>query len=516
MSPPNTSAGLGGAAGQTGTENQSGSQGQHQHVQDGGERVDESAYTGRAFSLRFIKWPGSDPDKKRFLDMIVVGGLEGKFDGEMNRALTLAKSIVKLETRSDGLSNYYLWLRMVEPVIRVFASKRIDGLLKGTVEGSIEAYQRYYGYPAHLPSSLSAALLEPELAEQIRNDEDIHVGSLLMMTLSAQAMSSLMNSQTNTGSGVALWHAIHQRFVPQGAAARHMLQTMMLTYNPGSKTVDNIISDLRGLFEHWSHTVNTPLPESDKIDTLLRHLPAYMQAFKIMMFERVEDGVLNTFDDVARRALRHEQQRISDEYQSSWQSNLPSTFGQQAPQRPLLGIGYHSTALPNPFGGSMTFGQGNQRQQRQPSQSSQSSQSPDTSADSGASGSTPGTSPSSDKGPPLCYHCRKRGHISANCPDRLAGRPPAPNPRDGAAQAGETAAHTTQHEGASPSVTSMNDFWASRVEEQPHQDHFAGSARHFVGPADHFAGSARHSAGSARLSSVSEHAARNANGADLH
>ncbi|PWN28758.1 hypothetical protein BDZ90DRAFT_270074 [Jaminaea rosea] len=287
----------------------------------------------------FITYNGLDPIKKAVLDKIPVGCLRDKTDGEVSRAMTFANKVPKLEVHNNGTTTFHSWVKMMEPTLRIFARNRAEGIIKDTAEGSVEAYQRYFGYPWTPRDGYDKAeLLEYSLAKDQREQDDIQIGNIIIATLDRKVILSILDGSPEAGSGKALWKKIHARFLAKGPGARTMVNTALITYNSTNKSVETIINELRAIFEHWLMTVGTEIDEQDKVSHLLRVLPPHLSHFVAIVGDQLQRDGTVTFDDVARRALYQDQMRLNQEQQMQWRNAIPAMdTGNQVPR---LAIGY--------------------------------------------------------------------------------------------------------------------------------------------------------------------------------
>lgn len=408
--------------------------------------------------------------EKKGLDHIIVGCLN-LVDNELNRALNFARgNIPKLERQPNGSTNYYLWLRYVEAGLRMWQKNRALGFLKGTVEGSISAYRRYFGRPFDGGNTVPELASVQEAVALFEND-DVDVGSFLMATISPTMVSALMDrASVDTGSGRSLWRALQDKCVPTGTAAKRIVGQMLATYQPSSPNAETIINELGQLFHHWTTTSGEQLDESEKVMYLMQHLPSGFQPLKAVLHDYVETNGIS-FDDAARRAIDDERMRVMS---ATMQAMRPAGAPGQtkpAPQYPnpaqdfVLNpnqqqqlIGYSTTAFPNPFGGAPAS----------PTQSMASSSGSWSNLSSASSASSAGRPPR-DPSTITCYHCGDKGHESRNCAKRLAGEPKTYVPTHKRLAAQQQQQQRTQGQAARA---------AEQEQEANHVTHYSMAATH--------------------------------------
>ncbi|CAO1615839.1 unnamed protein product [Parajaminaea phylloscopi] len=420
--------------------------------------------------------PSNDPDlspaDNAFLSGIQIGCFNDQETSELNKVLNYVRfTVPKLERKVNGVTTYYLWLRYAEQALHLFGRNRVLGFINGTIEGSVQAYQRYYGIPPinRDDGFIRPELLSKELALQKQREDDMRAAAALMASFDTSVHPLLLGDSINHSSIKCLWKTIRDKCVPSGPTARNMVQNMIIQYTPGNKSVETIIHDLRQLYFHYYTTRGKAMDEEDKISHLLRCLPSFMNDFKTTVNYHLEGDNSVDFEHIATRAVSQAQTRYNEEMQRQY--IMTPTMGHQ-PQFPVTNqqqnlIGYAVPQhFPNPLGGLI---QG--RTDRQPSRAAPQPQqqstvtpaitqgqpdlstSPTSSIDSGGPRTPSPTqalnAPAPRRFPVICYWCGEEGHIAPHCPRQAAGEPKTYVPRyqrDAAAaqQANVGESHNTQ------------------------------------------------------------------------
>ncbi|CAO1615518.1 unnamed protein product [Parajaminaea phylloscopi] len=380
--------------------------------------------------------PNLTKEENAYLSSIQVGCLLDVVSNETNRIFNYIRgSVPKLQMLPNGVSTYYHWSRYIEQALHLYGKNRVSGFINGSIEGSIPAYQRYFGTPPTLDGGarvLGPKLLPAELAEFRRKEDDMEAAAAIMGSLHVSIHNLLLGEKINNSSAVELWKMIREKCVPSGPHARNLVQNMILQYNPANKSVETIVQELRQLFYHYLTTRGKPVEEEDKISHLLRCLPQSMNNFKTTVNYLLEDTDKSAeFESIAVKAIAHAQSILNEEMQRQFYLTPTPTMGHQ-PSFPVPGgtqnqllLGYNISQIPNPLGGFYPSGQ---PQQQQP---------PNVSPSSSNNTDGPRTpSPTQNVSPQMpqqyntpfrrnitCYHCGDQGHTAERCPRAAAGEP---------------------------------------------------------------------------------------------
>ncbi|CAO1618814.1 unnamed protein product [Parajaminaea phylloscopi] len=341
----------------------------------------------------------------------------------------VSKAGVRLENRPQVPQNYMIWAKFMEAALNMWLHKRVYGIVEDKIEGSIEAYRRYYGTP---PTDTSPAMLcDVDLAKEFRQKDIGNAAMVILSTVSTEVMTVFLASSVDTTNARSLWQGIRSRFVPRGAGAKQMASTMLAHYNPGSKGTEAIIQDIRQLYLSWELAYERKPLEEDMAQNLIRHLPKHMDFFRNNV--RLNESELPSFDDLADRAIQFERTLIADDQPQQSFLPMPAPFAQPnfrppiGQAQPPMAIGFNMNENPQYYQNGQQhpppatpYGRWNQNgRQNQPGQRSGGYQgSPSASPTDSNGPRTP--SPNAPRSFPhiTCHKCGKQGHYANQCPDR--------------------------------------------------------------------------------------------------
>lgn len=207
---------------------------------------------------------------KACLDSIVVGCV-GDSTNEWTNLHKVASSLPKLDGR-----NWTEWSRVFRTFIQGHISYgRGIGLLEGTAQGSIPAYQRYFGTRA--TSTKEAALTTEELASQARDREESNLAIALYSTVEASQHLLLVSSDpTASGKGSTMWKELVKKFTAVPMIAESVLTSKLENFVPNPELgVGPNIDQLKVLFRDLQIHANSTVSPTLRVHYLLKMAMQY-------------------------------------------------------------------------------------------------------------------------------------------------------------------------------------------------------------------------------------------------
>ncbi|CAO1623976.1 unnamed protein product [Parajaminaea phylloscopi] len=352
-------------------------------------------------------WDGhaATAEDKAYLSSIPVGCLGVPEYKEMTIALNLVtRNTVKLENKPQDYLQFLVWLEHMNSILGLWAKGRAKGIINDTIEGSTEAYRRYFGTPAS--EDAPGEPLEEVYAKQFRDKDSSDLAIVLQNSVSPDVLGVFINTKYNTSIARSLWLGILNKFVPKGSGAKQRAAALLSEYSPGGKGTEAIVSDIRKIYSIWRLTFGRDPEEEDMVQTLLKHLPPHMTWFKYNIRSSL-DVSSPTFEDLADMAIRFESDLVADDLRRNAQPIHHNFMPTQTTQP--LAIGYQ-TGNGRQFPPHMQQQQGSFPRGGYPQQSSspQSSNGPRT--------PSPNDRRPRDMSQMICYKCRNKGHFAEKCP----------------------------------------------------------------------------------------------------
>ncbi|PWN23266.1 hypothetical protein BCV69DRAFT_113904 [Microstroma glucosiphilum] len=205
--------------------------------------------------------PRRESDKLK-LEMIPIGACIDT-DNEYINLLRNGHNVTKLNK-----NNYSLWDIAMRNPLSIINHDRAEGLLDGTIEGSVEAYRRYYGTPA--VGNTPAQLASEKVAEQMRLKEDKELGSYLFSTLTEAMQAKLLNAGP-LRLGSLMYARIKKDSTPNEVtvdrSTRTKISNFVLDVN---KPFSDAVDQLNGIFQEKLNGSNYPFDAGYKVNELLR------------------------------------------------------------------------------------------------------------------------------------------------------------------------------------------------------------------------------------------------------
>lgn len=223
---------------------------------------------------------------------------------------------------------------------------RAVGLLRGTVEGSISAYQRYYGTPS--TGNQSATPATKAYAHQMRCHEDRFIGCFLLQHIKFGPNVPVLSEDGSDDSGTSIFQALREWFIPNRGAAVQITDTKLHNINPNGKSVRVVINELNAIFYEFFQATGTSFNDQDKLNHLMRigsRMPHISQIVQVLVSEIADDyrGQVVSYDVVKRRLMAVEDAQVSQVFQLQPQV---SSYGQP-----------NAISFPSQFAGQEQYGQ---------------------------------------------------------------------------------------------------------------------------------------------------------------